>query len=559
MKDYNIKIRLYSWAFCFIFLILGKTGDLFASQEQEDSSAIINEGYVQKNNAPVVQDPATELSREVASVKRKIAQKPGELNQNLKLAKAFFKENYYNLALFHMMEAVKEKPEFIERWSKLIDKILDKTGTLPLYVYEVNFLKKIPSTTIALHLAHVSFKEKKYEETLNFLLKLDPSNSYYPEAMLLQGTVLDILKKPGSSESFNSCILEADKFANFTQLVSFKRYFILIKEECLINQARSLYREEKYNASLDLYNLIDKKSYSFPFLLLDKAWNYYKKNDYNRALGLVMTYRSPLLESYFLPEAEVLQALSYFRLCLYKDAAVVIDQFYNVYGEKAKSLRSIIDQYANSPNYFFNLLTNSQNADFDRPYIKNLKLQLNKQLKNIIHLAAYEKAKKELERMEGTKINSKAKAFMKQAVANMEKLINQHAKEYIYFFLNSINYYSYEMFNIKLEIISKKKDLLYENKKLISNRARGNVDNVKAGEYEFFYGFNGEFWADEIGDYSFGLKSNCKTVEVKDVEANIFDNKRENKTDKKVKDSGKEVEIKTAPKPIESTEEEEYE
>ena len=94
----------------------------------------------------------------------------------------------------------------------------------------------------------------------------------------------------------------------------------------------------------------------------------------------------------------------------------------------------------------------------------------------------------------------------------MEKLINRHALEYVYYFLNSIHYFSYEMFNLKLEIISKKKDLIYENKKLASSRAIGSFDQVKQDKYEFFYKFNGEFWADELGDYSFGLKNNCKVV-----------------------------------------------
>jgi hypothetical protein len=70
------------------------------------------------------------------------------------------------------------------------------------------------------------------------------------------------------------------------------------------------------------------------------------------------------------------------------------------------------------------------------------------------------------------------------------------------------------MFNVKLEVISKKKDLVYSNKKLISNRARGSYENVQRDSKEFFFSFNGAFWADELGDYSFGLKSNCKKVSV---------------------------------------------
>ena len=79
------------------------------------------------------------------------------------------------------------------------------------------------------------------------------------------------------------------------------------------------------------------------------------------------------------------------------------------------------------------------------------------------------------------------------------------------------------MFNLKLEIISRKKDLLYDNKKLISKRARGSLDNIQQAKSEFFYTFNGAFWADEIGDYSFGLRSKCKAIKKKVIDDPLFD------------------------------------
>jgi hypothetical protein len=35
---------------------------------------------------------------------------------------------------------------------------------------------------------------------------------------------------------------------------------------------------------------------------------------------------------------------------------------------------------------------------------------------------------------------------------------------------------------------------------------------VKRSKFEYFWNFHGAFWADELGDYSLGLKSNCKTL-----------------------------------------------
>jgi hypothetical protein len=128
-----------------------------------------------------------------------------------------------------------------------------------------------------------------------------------------------------------------------------------------------------------------------------------------------------------------------------------------------------------------------------------------------LHLHSYYKAIKELKKL-GRKGSAKDKKFLKKTIVKMKQVINSHIKEYYYYFINKIHFYSYEMFNIKLEVISQKKDLIYENQKLISKRARGSYENVERDEKEFFYTFNGAFWADELGDYSFGLKSNCKKI-----------------------------------------------
>jgi homoserine dehydrogenase len=99
-----------------------------------------------------------------------------------------------------------------------------------------------------------------------------------------------------------------------------------------------------------------------------------------------------------------------------------------------------------------------------------------------------------------------------QVRENLIQKINYHAKEDIFKTLEKVQYFSGEMFKINLEIISKKKDLVYSNKKLIADRGRGDLSHVQRAKTESFWSFDGPFWADELGDYSFGLKSNCQTI-----------------------------------------------
>jgi hypothetical protein len=95
---------------------------------------------------------------------------------------------------------------------------------------------------------------------------------------------------------------------------------------------------------------------------------------------------------------------------------------------------------------------------------------------------------------------------------NLIRKLDNYAKVDIFNFLNNVKFFSNEMFKMNLEIMSRKKDLVYENKKLIADRSRGDYSNVERNRFEYFWKFDGAFWADEIGDYSLGLKSNCETV-----------------------------------------------
>jgi hypothetical protein len=61
---------------------------------------------------------------------------------------------------------------------------------------------------------------------------------------------------------------------------------------------------------------------------------------------------------------------------------------------------------------------------------------------------------------------------------------------------------------IKLEVLGRRKEQLYFASNDV-NRSRGDIRYLKRNDKQYFWTFNGEFWADELGDYVFSLKSEC--------------------------------------------------
>ena len=60
---------------------------------------------------------------------------------------------------------------------------------------------------------------------------------------------------------------------------------------------------------------------------------------------------------------------------------------------------------------------------------------------------------------------------------------------------------------LKLEILSRRKDRLYSGVQDFGKR--GDIAYLQRSQKQYFWNFNGEFWADELGDYVFALKSEC--------------------------------------------------
>ena len=65
-----------------------------------------------------------------------------------------------------------------------------------------------------------------------------------------------------------------------------------------------------------------------------------------------------------------------------------------------------------------------------------------------------------------------------------------------------------QMSHIKLEVLKRNKAVLYL--KQSDQRKRGDIRYLGRNEKQYFWGFNGEFWADELGDYVFALPRKCR-------------------------------------------------
>lgn len=451
-------------------------------------------------------------------------QKDKSRSRDKKIAHELIEGSYYFSAIPYINNYLEQNNEIDAELEADIETLVLKTGTMAVLNLEEKRLENFNIPSISLILGTRLFNKEKYTKAYEILSRIPETHQFSGEAALIKGTIKNLERK--NIEALNlyeSCVKKSNALENSSRGDKLKRYYNYLKETCIIRSARVKIEEKKYTESLETYEQIDKRSYKWPYILMDQAWAHYYLGDYNRSLGLTVTYKAPLLESYFFPEAEVLMALSYYNLCLWDDALKVVDNFYDNYQPKADALKEILGKNKTSHTYFLDLYyADTQTRENLNPFIRNLITQTRKQVKFNLDLSSLKAAKDELALLRRLKnkneFTQNLEANLDSTISFISAKINYYIKKEIFTFINEIHKHSYSMFNLKLELLSKKRDEIYNAKALAAQtRDRGSDRNVNRKSSQYFFDFNGAFWADELGDYSFGLNSACPVQQTENL------------------------------------------
>jgi hypothetical protein len=446
-------------------------------------------------------------------------QKDKSKSRDKKIAHELIEGGYYFSAIPFINEYLENNSEVDTQLESDIETLVLKTGSMAVLNLEEKRLENFNIPSISLILGTRLFNKDQNEKAYQILSRIPETHQFSGEAALIKGTIRNLERKNIEALAlYESCVKKASDQESSAKGEKLKRYYNYVKETCIIRSARVKIEEKKFEEALDTYAKIDKRSYKWPYILMDQAWAHYYLKDYNRSLGITTTYKSPLLESYFFPEAEVLMSLSYYNLCLWDDALKVVDHFYDFYRPKALALKETLGKNKNSHTYFLELYyADTATRESLNPFIRNLVTQTRKQVKFNLDLASLKAAKDELALLKRLKnkndFTEKLEGNLDSTISFISAKINYYIKKEIFTFINEIHKHSFSMFNLKLELLSKKRDDIYNAKALAANkRDRGSDVNVNRKTSQYFFDFNGSFWADELGDYSFGLQSSCQEI-----------------------------------------------
>lgn len=444
---------------------------------------------------------------------------PGDIARYPQLAAELIQEKMY----FGAIPFIKEYLASTSRVNdgavdKILDELITQVGIKQFEVLPEKILEKSNAPTVRYILAKKSFRLRKYDQTLKLLgQKIEDWHPVKPFALLLEASTYAVNKNEEKAVNiFRECIditeTQIRKEKNKERLRQLK----ITRDYCVVGIPRSQFALQKFEQANSTYLDLPKSSYIWPEILFEEAWNSFYLKDYNRTLGKLVTYKAPVVSYVFNPEIDVLKALSYMELCLWDDSKKVVEEFYSQYENDNISFKKFIDSLGRDYRQYYLLVKGHAEGKYRENKVLSTALaSIGRDPAYLELFNSFNEGRGEIEKLKNLPND------------NLKKALNNNLRESLNLQRNSIGSYIrgqlllsagqivrafQDMSYIKLEILAKRKTELYEDVSLrdLNSRARGNVTHLKRTDKQYFWNFNGEFWADELGDYVFSLKSECK-------------------------------------------------
>ena len=371
--------------------------------------------------------------------------------------------------------------------------------------------------------------EGKGDRAVQYIDAMSSQSSFWPFALQIRGAAQAMMGKTETAlQDFNRCAEASDRYVSlataewqFDQITNkpapvarFKEEAFDLRARCVASQARVLYQTKNFEQAERVYDLVSKDSLVWPEVLFEQAWNAYSKNDLNRALGKLVTYKSPALQFIANPEVQVLASQSYLRLCLYSDARKEIQEFEQTWEPVAREMKGWLAGNSDLSAYY----RYGQGVLSAPLYSKK---QLDRLANNFVRTPYFRglvDSEKTLDVEQGAAraftdgVETRFAAFLSEVLRWRKLTIQTIGGAFI---KNSMaDHFQILLANmdrvsaVKVEVLTRTKDKLQNLTSSPMDRSRGDQIPSASGK-QYQWEFNGEFWADELGDYVFGLKSEC--------------------------------------------------
>jgi hypothetical protein len=260
-----------------------------------------------------------------------------------------------------------------------------------------------------------------------------------------------------------------------------------LRDEARLALARIAYEGKKYDEAWRLFSSMRSPIRLEDSVILEKAWDLVAKDDEQRSLGYIVGLGAPVYRQIFAPDRDLIRALALRRLCQYRAAHLAVRQFRAAYGPALAGVRD-----GKSPA-----------AD---PAVRAWALQGDEKLANAWRLYARLLAEKNgVGSLSDPSLRAHVASIYDTQADRIQGTVSRHMEE-------STTHVVDELLRVEqqINIIDYEVGVgIFKSGSTTSGAATLRPEDIPAVSSDVYFHFDGEYWSDEINDYTVLADNRC--------------------------------------------------
>jgi hypothetical protein len=318
---------------------------------------------------------------------------------------------------------------------------------------------------------------------------------------------------PGALESFKDVI-------RMTNPRRARRLDPTLREMAFLELARLHYEHRQNRYAIFYYGKMPWGGERWLEGLWESSYAHYRIGDYERALGNLLTLHSPYFKDEYFPESHILKAIIYYENCRYPEARAILEDFGRMYEPVYAELGKITRRGGPAAGYYDLIERTEKDKSIGEGAI----------MRKVMKIAFGDKTIKrlndsilEIEAEMDVGIGQRRSAFRQAALAQellaalkaeRTRLVEEagaRARQKLEYERDELRRFLEQALRIKIEVSRKEREALE------ATLARAGGAELKQYRYSvavsdehLYWPYEGEFWRDELGTFSYTLTKGCR-------------------------------------------------
>ncbi|HET9599503.1 MAG TPA: adventurous gliding motility protein GltC [Anaeromyxobacteraceae bacterium] len=292
-----------------------------------------------------------------------------------------------------------------------------------------------------------------------------------------------------------------------------------IRELAFQQLARIHYEYKQNRYAIFYYDKMPWGGESWLEGLWESSYAHYRIGDYEKALGNLLTLQSPYFRDEWFPESWILKAIIYYENCRYPEARAILDEFHGTFEPVHAELDRMTTRNV-PPSAFYDLIGDAQRGGGARPVMRRiLKAAFTdgtvKRLGDSIAEVDREMDVGLGGRREAFRGSALAKDLRERLAGEKKKLVDEagaRARAKLEYERDGLKDLLQQALRIKIEVSRKEREALEGS--LTGGPGLETLRNYRfstaVSDEHLYWPYDGEFWRDELGTYTYTLTKGCR-------------------------------------------------